>query len=60
MKRVGKELANSNAFAPSNVSSPYQVPIDPKTGKGPMGIDTSAFKSGEATLNGGIRNSKAF
>ncbi len=39
--------------------SPYQVHIDPRTGRGPMGIDTSGYK-GPATANGGVRNSRAF
>ncbi len=46
--------------APKTPPSPYQVHIDPKTGRGPMAIDTSKFASGEATLKGGIRNPKAF
>jgi filamentous hemagglutinin len=39
--------------------SPYQVHIDPITGKGPMAIDTSSF-SGPKTKYGGRRNSRAF
>jgi len=45
---------------PAAQHSPFQVHIDPRTGRGPMAIDTSTFTSGEATLNGGIRNSKQF
>jgi hypothetical protein len=39
------------------LSSPFQVHIDPNGG--PMAIDTSNF-SGESTLNGGVRNARAF
>ena len=39
--------------------SPYQVHIDPHTGRGPMAIDTAGYK-GTATSNGGVRNSRAF
>lgn len=56
---VGTHLIDDVARQASHIS-PYQVHIDPLTGKGPMGIDTSAFSSGIATANGGIRNRSAF
>jgi RHS repeat-associated protein len=45
---------------PAAQHTPYQVHIDPRTGRGPMAIDTSTFTSGEVTLNGGIRNPRQF
>jgi len=41
-------------------ASPYQVHIDPKSGKGAMAIDTTKFTGGKTTQNGGIRNMDAF
>ena len=53
-------VAPTAEAAPVPVTSPYQVHIDPITGRGPMGIDTSGFTSGESTMNGGLRNAKQF
>jgi RHS repeat-associated protein len=50
----------AEAPTPPTIASPYQVHIDPITGRGPMAIDTSVFMSGEGTLNGGICNPNAF
>jgi hypothetical protein len=54
---IGK---NAPTKLPAAQHTPYQVHIDPRTGRGPMAIETSTFTSGEATLNGGIRNPKQF
>ncbi|MDB5339642.1 MAG: outer rane adhesin like protein [Planctomycetaceae bacterium] len=53
-------VPDARKAVPNVEHSPYQIHIDPKTGRGPMAIDTSTFKSGEPTLYGGIRNPKAF
>jgi hypothetical protein len=45
---------------PSVSRSPYQVRIDPKSRRGPQGIDTAQFSSGEPTKAGGLRNKGAF
>jgi hypothetical protein len=63
--QAGLGAASSGRGAPVEVpqaglTSPYQVRIDPKTGRGPMGIDTSGFASGESTPAGGVRNARAF
>lgn len=49
----------ARAKAPRVTESPYQVHVDPKSGRGPMAVDTSGF-AGEATLKGGVRNPKSF
>ncbi|RCS43246.1 hypothetical protein DTL42_19000 [Bremerella cremea] len=54
-------ITSSGLFVQNTcVDSPYQVHINPHTRKGPMAIDTSVFRSGEATLNGGVRNARSF
>jgi filamentous hemagglutinin len=53
-------LAKGTANPLLQPGAEYSVRINPLTGQGPMAIDTSAFTSGEATMNGGIRNSQQF
>jgi hypothetical protein len=53
-------LVSASKVVEESLSGPFQIHINPATGVGPMAVDTSAFTSGSATLNGGIRNSRQF
>uniref|UniRef100_UPI0005707ECE RHS repeat-associated core domain-containing protein n=1 Tax=Zooshikella ganghwensis TaxID=202772 RepID=UPI0005707ECE len=60
-KNSFRSSTKNNLSLPSQeIGSPYFIRINPISGKGPMAIDTSIFKSGKKTMNGGIRNSKKF
>jgi filamentous hemagglutinin len=48
------------ALPAQEIGSPYFVRIDPVTGQGPMAIDTAAYKVGDRTMNGGVRNARQF
>jgi hypothetical protein len=56
----GKGTALLQRTSSQVTHTPYQVHIDPITGRGPMAIDTSMFTSGAPTSGGGIRNPVQF
>jgi hypothetical protein len=59
----GEAIANSESSAIGNVVehvSPYQIRIEPVSGRGPMAIDTSSFTEGVRTVRGGVRSAPEF